>query len=1053
MTRHNEGKMGFSLLLTVFLMAAGWQSQAQTVASIYNTSTWRFSNPKQFGFTVVDLDFFDNNRGIAVGLYGGIAYTSDGGGKWNYGNFSFMNASGVLTSTSFQDVHFISATTAYAVGTNGCIAKTTDGGANWSFVNNPLYENAKAINSVWFLDANKGYMGGQNNNTPDLAPKLYVTNDGGASWDSMAAPVGGKTRVGYVNNAAVGSFLWDITAKGKEIQRIMFLDANTGYISGSGSGTFEPIPNVSSASPCNPTGTNTTTGTHHASLLWKFSNGSLTDYSISKERLGYNGIYTTLPGACNYRYASNTIHTQTLRAMHIIDANNVLLMSLNNNIVIRVNTSPGAVTPNINAPGVNEIGTYQLLNAPTPPQNNSSALGSPIPANPVFGLSQPANIVKAVNGKLLVPVNSPVLFPNNSMYTSTDNGATWSQEKWLPPGRNYSEFGGTAIDILPSGKLINAGQNGVIGDSIPGAQWNSSYEQGTTGAFNKIDFADCGNAIAVGGGTVARTMDGGKSWDQIVRQDFINLNININAAAYATGNPAKAYFATSVGNIYMSTNMNAASPVIPSIDPAYANNTEQMWDVATSGNDSVWVCGYSAFSVPTASRSPKIFRSVNGGNTWTVYNNFHVGSLFQNFRNIEFPTNQIGYVSGTRDTIWKTTDGGANWNKLPLPTPGVTPQITYNDMFALDANTVFLVGNGFPRKVVYRTTDGGATWQNISGNISSLPIGNLNSVVFHDINNGYIGCVSGFLVTNDGGASWRIEQMPSNTNHTSIAFSPRKVPAGTAVENRRLFSVGAFSNHILEFGDTTKLNISSTEAIISSCSNTPNGSISVTATGGIAPYGYSLDGGAFQSTGNFNNISAGNHTLLIRDFACGLVSKTLNVPVRTAPNVNAGPDQTIVEGDQIMLTGASSGTPTNILWSSSGAFVSGANTFTPVVKPASTAVYVLTVTEANGCTGTDNALITVIPNCIKVMNAFTPNNDGQNDRWLVTDGNPCTNRIYVAVYNRYGNEVFRDDNYQNNWDGTYKGKPVADGTYYYTVSFRTITGKMISVKGDVTILR
>jgi hypothetical protein len=32
---------------------------------------------------------------------------------------------------------------------------------------------------------------------------------------------------------------------------------------------------------------------------------------------------------------------------------------------------------------------------------------------------------------------------------------------------------------------------------------------------------------------------------------------------------------------------------------------------------------------------------------------------------------------------------------MTLPTPGVTPQITYNDMFALDANTVFLVGNGF----------------------------------------------------------------------------------------------------------------------------------------------------------------------------------------------------------------------------------------------------------------------------------------------------------------------------------------------------------------------
>lgn len=1053
MTRQSYGKLFISLLLCSFLTISSIRAQVQPVTSVYNTTNWRFSNPKQFGFTVNDLDFFDNTRGIAVGANGGIAYTTNGGTTWSYGNFSFNNPAGIRTSAIFQDVHFVSASTAYAAGSNGCMAKTTDGGANWTFVNNPLYANAKVINTIWFLNESRGYMGGQNNNTPDLAPKLYFTNDGGGSWDSIAAPVGGKTRVGYVNNP-VGSFLWDITAKGKEILRIRFFDDNTGYISGSGLGTFENIPNVGSASPCNPTGTNTTTGSHHASLLWKFSNGTLTDYSISKERLGYNGIYTTLPGACNYRYASNSIHTQSMRAMHIIDANNVLLVGFNNNIVIRVNTAAGAITPNINAAGVNEIGTYQLLNAPTPPQNNSSVLGAPIPANAIFGFSQPSNIVKAANGKIFTNVNSPVLGPVNRMFTSTNNGTTWVEERWLPTGRNYSQFGGTAIDILPSGRFFAAGNNGVISDSIPGGQWTSSYVQGTTGAFNKIDFADCANAIAVGGGTIARTNNGGMTWDQIVRQDFINLNISINSAAYATNNPAKAYFATSVGNIYVTNNMNVAPPAQPTIDPSYVNGNEQMWDVATSGNDSVWVCGYSGFAVPAANRSPKIFRSTNGGATWTVYNSFHTGSNFQNFRVIEFPTNLVGYVTGSRDTIWKTTDGGATWNKLPLPTPGVTPQITYSDMFALDANTVFLVGNGFPRKVVYRTTDGGNTWQNITGNILSIfPVGNFNSVVFHDINNGYIGCAGGFLVTNDGGASWRLDFPASSTNHTSLSFAPRKVPAGTSVDNRRLFSVGVFSNHILEYGDTTKLNVSTTEAVVSSCTNTPNGSITITTTGGIAPYTYSIDGGAFQSSNRFNNVSAGNHTIVIRDFACGIVTKTINVPVRTAPNVNAGPDRTIVEGDQIMLTGASSGTPASILWSSTGSFVSGASTFTPVVKPAATANYTLTVTDANGCSGSDIALITVIPNCIKVMNAFTPNNDGQNDRWLVTDGNPCTERIFVAVYNRYGNEVYRNDNYQNNWDGTYNGKPVADGTYYYNVSFRTITGKLISVKGDVTILR
>jgi gliding motility-associated-like protein len=72
---------------------------------------------------------------------------------------------------------------------------------------------------------------------------------------------------------------------------------------------------------------------------------------------------------------------------------------------------------------------------------------------------------------------------------------------------------------------------------------------------------------------------------------------------------------------------------------------------------------------------------------------------------------------------------------------------------------------------------------------------------------------------------------------------------------------------------------------------------------------------------------------------------------------------------------------------------------------------------------------------------------------MVTNGAGCTNQIIAAVYNRYGNLVYRSDNYQNNWDGTYKGKPVPDGTYYYTLTYQLINGATRIAKGDVTLLR
>jgi photosystem II stability/assembly factor-like uncharacterized protein len=96
------------------------------------------------GFTISDIDFFGNDNGVAVGVgNGNIAYTKDGGANWKYGHFSFSNAAGLTTSTSFQDVHFVSANVVYAVGTQGCMAKSVDGGATWSFVKSPLYSTAK----------------------------------------------------------------------------------------------------------------------------------------------------------------------------------------------------------------------------------------------------------------------------------------------------------------------------------------------------------------------------------------------------------------------------------------------------------------------------------------------------------------------------------------------------------------------------------------------------------------------------------------------------------------------------------------------------------------------------------------------------------------------------------------------------------------------------------------------------------------------------------------------------------------------------------------------
>jgi gliding motility-associated-like protein len=63
---------------------------------------------------------------------------------------------------------------------------------------------------------------------------------------------------------------------------------------------------------------------------------------------------------------------------------------------------------------------------------------------------------------------------------------------------------------------------------------------------------------------------------------------------------------------------------------------------------------------------------------------------------------------------------------------------------------------------------------------------------------------------------------------------------------------------------------------------------------------------------------------------------------------------------------------------------------------------------------------------------ITPNDDGVNDAFVI----PCLySGIYensrLEVYNQWGSIVHSSDNYNNNWKGTYNGKPLPVGTYYY----------------------
>ena len=90
-----------------------------------------------------------------------------------------------------------------------------------------------------------------------------------------------------------------------------------------------------------------------------------------------------------------------------------------------------------------------------------------------------------------------------------------------------------------------------------------------------------------------------------------------------------------------------------------------------------------------------------------------------------------------------------------------------------------------------------------------------------------------------------------------------------------------------------------------------------------------------------------------------------------------------------------------------------------------------------------------------IPGGFSPNNDGVDDTWKIQ--RPFGTKISVQVFNRWGNEVYANDNYMNDWRGkgvsNFMGEDVVEGTYFYIVLATDIDGAVKKFAGSLTIVR
>ncbi len=194
--------------------------------------------------------------------------------------------------------------------------------------------------------------------------------------------------------------------------------------------------------------------------------------------------------------------------------------------------------------------------------------------------------------------------------------------------------------------------------------------------------------------------------------------------------------------------------------------------------------------------------------------------------------------------------------------------------------------------------------------------------------------------------------------------------------------------------------------------------------------------------------------------ALAVSDATIQISVLSTLAINLPQDTlTVCPGDTDTLRVTVAATPDEEIdyrWSclSDCGFEQPSDQASVLISPAQNTTYVVTVTNSTTGESVADSVAVIVADCpdstlsLSIPNTFTPNGDDTNDEWNIGSGT-TSSPVDVEVFDRYGHSVYRNAKYQDDWDGTYQGQALPEGTYYYLV-----TGAEGEVyKGPLTILR
>jgi photosystem II stability/assembly factor-like uncharacterized protein len=340
---------------------------------------------------------------------------------------------------------------------------------------------------------------------------------------------------------------------------------------------------------------------------------------------------------------------------------------------------------------------------------------------------------------------------------ATGNDA-WSWRNPVPQGNDIVD-----LAFVDPNVGWGVGREGLVMKTTDGGLNWSIQATNTTRDLTAIAALSADTAFIVGtGGTMLATDDGGQSWRTMpagVAEDLAHVQFVDRSTLWSAGRRGTLRFSVNAGATWETTadgtsDWDATVPLTNAVDIARVRFLNRL----------------DGCVLTTAQEATTLYCTGDGGVTWRQRGQPFPGVA----RDIAFGRDlQTAVAAGDRGLMLRTTDGGATWQRLNIPTAANLTSVTFSD-----DETAHAVGDG---GVVLKSVSGGRSWAVLPPPRPSTL--RLTHITFVNPTVGYsVGAAGTLLKTVDAGASWQPLSLGSRGTLRSVSFLTDEI--GVAVGER-----------------------------------------------------------------------------------------------------------------------------------------------------------------------------------------------------------------------------------------------------------------------------